>query len=646
VEFDPQRTELRSLAERIAAVGYTPRPVGAPPPRDDLLVRMGVAAFCTANLMLLTAGLYAGWLDGIEPRFAALFRWGALALATPIATYSAAPFVQGALRSLAHRAIGMDVPIALAVVVLYLHGIAQTLAGAEGYLDSLGMLVTLLLAGRVLESRGRRAAAEASAAIASSLPATARRIDAFGRVDDVPVDELRQGDQLIVGAGQELPADGTVTAGEARVQMALLTGESQPVCVGVGDEVVAGAVLEGGSLQLRVDAHGDQTLAMRMAAAVREATARPLPDDPSARLAPAFTAVTVALAVGAGLLWTLAVDAPTGLQVAVATLVVACPCALGLSAPLSLAAGLGAVARRGVLLRDGRQLLALARVRHLALDKTGTVTTGRPQVLAADDEVLRVAAALERSSHHPIAVALLDEARRRDLSMPVAEGVEEHAGEGVSGRVDGRAYRLCAAGPGAVALHGPHGLVGLLHLGDRPRPDAAAAVASLRRAGLRVTLLSGDHPQVTDAIARAVGVDEAHGGCRPDDKVAWLRAHRAAFVGDGLNDGPALAHATVALAMHSGVTASLLVADGVVTRPALRPVVAALAGARATEAAMQRNTRRALVYNAVAVGAAIAGLINPLVAAVLMPLSSAWIIAGALRVPRDMERLEATWTSC
>lgn len=644
VVFDPATTSLHGLAERIAGLGYAPRPVDAPEGRDELLSRLGIAAFCTANLMLLSASLYVGWFDGMEVRFQALFRWGSLALATPIALYAAAPFFQGAWQGLRARTIGMDVPIALAVAVLYSHGVAQTLRGAEGYLDSLGMLVTLLLVGRVLERRGRRAAAEASAAIASALPTSARRRTATG-VEEVPASELARGDVIEVGSGQELPADGRVLQGEGQVQMSLLTGESAPVAVGQGAEVVAGALLLDGSLVVTVDRAGDETVAMQMAEAVRDATTRPVPPDRIEAMAPWFTGVTVGLAGLAGLGWGLTAGLEAGLQVAVATLVVACPCALGLSGPLSMAAGLGAVARRGVLLRDGRQLLALGEVERLALDKTGTVTVGQPAVRGGSDEVVRLAAALERSSHHPVALALLAEARLRGLVVPLAHDVREVAGVGIEGVVEGRALRLRQGGPGAVVLEEGATSVGLIRLGDAPREDARAAVAMLQRAGLQLTLLSGDHTSVTEAIGAWVGVDEALGGLHPDDKAAWLQAHDAAFVGDGLNDGPALASARVGLSMHTGVTSSLLLADGVVTQPALRPVVAAVAGARATAGALRSNTRRALLYNTVAIGAAMAGWVNPLVAAVLMPLSSAWIIAGALSVPRRMERLEASWTS-
>ncbi len=645
VVFDPKVTELGTLAETVAAVGYSPRPVDAPEARDELLSRLGVAAFLTSNLMLLSASLYVGWFDGMDARYATLFRWGSLALATPIAQYAAAPFFLGAWRGLKAGAIGMDVPIALAVAVLYVHGVAQTLAGDEGYLDSLGMLVTLLLVGRVLERRGRRAAAEASAAIAASLPLTARRRVEHG-IEEVPVQDLVRGDVVEVGAGDEVPADGRIHEGRGRVQMALLTGESEPVEVEPGSDVVAGAQVVEGTLAIAVERVGEATTAMRMADAVREATTRPMPKSPADVLAPWFTAITVVVAVVAGIVWSV-IDSPhRGIQVAVATLVVACPCALGLSVPLSVAAGLGAVARRGIVFRDGGQLMELAELTTLAMDKTGTVTEGVPAVIEASDEALRAAGAIERASRHPVARAILAEARERGLRIPVASEVVEVPGQGIEGIVEGRRVKVYGAGAGAVAVDVEGETVHIVRVGDRPRPDATQAIEKLKRAGLTTVLLSGDHPDVTEAIGRRVGVDQGVGGCKPDDKARWLQDHRdAGFVGDGLNDGPALGAARVGMAMFSGVPSSLWVADGVVTRPALAPVVAAVAGARATRDAVRANLTRSIVYNILAVGAAVVGLVNPLVAAVLMPLSSGLVIAGALTVPRRLERLEKQWTS-
>lgn len=636
--WDPDVIDLERLADRIASVGYAPRPVEVAAGPDPLFANLGVAVFGTANLMLLTAALYASWLDGMEPRFQVLFRWLALALATPIATYSAEPFWRGAFAGIRERHIGMDVPIALAVGVLWIHGIVQTLRGAEAYLDSLGMLVTLLLIGRILESRGRRSTADAASAIASRLPRIARRRTAEGGVEDIAPDLLQPGDLLELGPGTEIAADATLTEGALEVQTSMLTGETVPRTLAVGDSLLAGTVVLEGAGAARVVRAGENTTAMKMADALREAIDRPAVENPANELAPAFTAATIGVAALAGFGWTWAVDLTTGIEVAVAVLVVACPCALGLSVPLSVSAGLGALARRGVLLRDGDALLRLTDIESVALDKTGTVTFGEPTVLEADDDVLRVAAGLERASGHPIARAITREAVRRRIPLPLPTQLTETVGVGVEGDLDGHHYALRSGGVGRVELLRDGRPCGAILLGDQARADAREAIARLQAEGLRVTVLSGDVSEATRAMSEAVGVDAFHGDLLPTDKADWIDAHgRVLFVGDGLNDGPALGAAHVGLAMRTGIGTSLGVADGIVAEDGLAPLVAAVRGARLTRESIRITLRRSLAYNALAVAAAAAGLVNPLVAAVLMPFSSGLVIHGAGRVERRLQ---------
>jgi len=646
--WDPERTTLAELASRVAALGYRPRPVDATPTSDrDLLTRLGVAAFCAMNIMLVAAAVYAGWFDGMEARYAALFRWTTLALATPVALWSAAPFFRGAAQGLRHGVLHMDLPIALAVAVLYGHGLVATRLGQDAYLDSLAMLVALLLGGRVLEARGRRAAAAAASALASTLPSVARR-RVPGGVEAVGVDALAVGDVVEVGPGEEVPADGVVVDGAAEVRLAMLTGEAEPVRVVPSDAVVAGAPVLDGAIGVRVERTGAETLGRRMADEVLRSVDRGLERSPADRLAPAFTAATL-LAAGATFLgWSLASDVGTALHHTVAVLVVACPCALALSWPLAAAAGLGALGRRGLVLRRGDVLLKLARVDAVALDKTGTVTTGEPVVVEADDEVLRIAAGLERASSHPIARAVLAAARARGVALPRATGLQEVPGVGPSGIVDGRRWSLRAGGPGEVLLLGESGPAGVIRLRDVCRDDARAVVERLE-ARAPVTLLTGDHPEVARRIAAEAGVSRVEARQGPHDKLAWIRERQAAgstvlFVGDGLNDGPALAAADVGLAMGSGATSSVLAADGVVGRDGLGPALAALRVARVVARTVRLNMIRSVLYNATAVLAAAAGLVDPLVAAVLMPVSSLVVIGSALGIEGRV-REEERWTS-
>lgn len=639
LRWDPAATDLEQVAGRIAALGYAPRALGVESrPDRALLLRLGVAAFAAMNVMLLHASIYAGWTATMEPRFLQLFRWTALALSTPVALWCASPFFAGALSGLRARVLHMDVPIALGVAILYGHGVVATLTDHETYLDSLGMLVALLLAGRMLEARGRRRAAEAAVALAASAPHTARRVTA-GCLETVPAARLAVGDTLEIGPGEEVAADGVIVAGSGQLRRALLTGEAEPVTVEPGERVQAGTVLVDGSVQVRVLAVGGGTMLGQMAAQLEAAADRATRPTAADRIAPAFTAATLAVALLAFAGWTLLRGLDAAIPVTVAVLVVACPCALALSHPLAAAAGLGAAARRGLLFRSSDALLDLADVDTVVVDKTGTITAGDLRVTRADDAVLRIAAGLERSSIHPIARAIVRACVRRGIPLPAGRDVVETPGIGIRGVVDGRSWSLRSGGPGIVHLYDDAGAVtGELRLGDALRADAGATVHALRARGLDVVLLTGDHEVAARRMAAAADIDIVGAGLTPAQKADWIRdargrGRRLLFAGDGLNDGPALAAADVGVAM-GGAASTVLVADGVVSAPGIAPLLAAFRASDASRRVIRSNLLRSLVYNVAAVGAAAAGFVNPLVAAVLMPLSSALVIRGAFRVER------------
>ncbi|HSG07216.1 MAG TPA: cation-translocating P-type ATPase, partial [Longimicrobiales bacterium] len=645
LRWDPAKVRLGELASRIAALGYRPRLLGEEArPDRDLLLRLGVAAFAAANVMMYAAALYAGWLGGMELRFVALFQWMSLILATPVAIWCAAPFYAGAWAGLRNGVLHMDVPIAIALVVLYVQGAAGTLLHVDTYLDSLTMLVALLLGGRVLESRGRRRAAEAAVTLAATVPAMARRV-AEGTVESVPSVQLAPGDRVVAGAGEELPADGVVAQGEGSLRMALLTGEAAPVQVGPGDRVWAGTLVVDGALTVEVTEAAEETVIHRMAEELRAAADRGTRPSSTDRIAPWFTGATLLVAVGTFFFWWIQAGLGSALATSVAVLVVACPCALALSRPLAAAAGLGAAARRGLLFRSADALLELGTVDLVALDKTGTVTAGALDVIRAGDDDLRIAAGLERYSVHPVALAIVREATARRIPLPAASEIHEEAGTGISGRVDGRRWRLRSGGAGVVVLEGDDAYRGLIRLGDSVRPDSADAVARLRRLGTEVALLTGDHPEVAERMAGSAGIQRVEARLDPEAKAAWIRArrdegHRVLFAGDGLNDGPALAASDVGVAMGSGAASSILTADGVLASGSLRPLAVGIEASRACRTAVRWNQGRSLVYNFSAVTAAAVGWVNPLVAAVLMPLSSAMVIWGSSRVEAAVRRAE------
>ncbi len=653
VRWNPALVDLASIVRRIAALGYQPRPLGSEHrPDHGLLLRLGYAVFAAIYLMGFYEGLYAGWWYGaMEPRYAALFRWASLALATPVAVWCAEPFFRGAWNSLKQGVLHMDLPVALGVTVLYGHGLLATLHAQDGYLDSLGMLVALLLAGRVLEARGRRRAAEAASALAGTVPRTARRVsrplpgnaapEDLDRVEIVPVDRLRPGERIDVGAGEEFAADGRIVEGSGQVRAALITGEAEPMLVGPGDGVVAGTLLVDGALTVEIDAVGQDTVVHKMAASLRAAQDAGMAPTSTDRIAPWFTAATLLIAAATGLGWYLGSGVDAAVANTVAVLVVACPCGLALARPLAAAAGLGAAARRGLLLRSSDTLLTLGQVDLAVLDKTGTVTHGAISILHADDAVLRVAAALERYSSHPIASAIVAEAAERGIPLPQAREVVETAGHGIRGVVDTETWELVSAGPGEVILLGDGRQTGRIRLGDCARGDAARSVADLHRLGLRTALLTGDHEDAATAVAATAGITEVAARMAPQSKASWIRqrqraGHRVLFAGDGLNDGPALAAADVGVAMATGSASSVLVADGIISTASLAPLSAGIRAARIVEGLIRDGQHVSVLYNALAVAAAVAGLINPLVAAVLMPLSSSVVIWNAARVERMM----------
>ncbi len=648
LRWNPGQTDLSTLARRIAALGYRPRPLGAErAPDRSLMTRMGVATIAALAIMGLYEGLYAGWWYGsMDPRYAALFRWLSLAFATPVTFWCAEPFFTGAWGALRHRVLHMDLPIALGVAILYVHGLVETLRGADSYLDSLSMLVALLLVGRVLESRGRRRATEAASALVGTVPQTARRVK-DEQIERVPVSELRPGDHIDIGAGEELAADGRVLEGSGQVRMALITGEAAPVLVGPGDAVVAGTLLADGAITVVVEATGQGTVVHRMAAELLAAQDREMAPTSADRIAPWFTAATLVAALGTFLGWWLTRGTDVAVARTVAVLVVACPCALALSQPLAAAAGLGAAARRGLLLRSADALLQLAEIDEAALDKTGTVTAGAVAVIDASDTTLRIAAGLERYSTHPIANAITAEASRRGIPLPQAADVRETAGQGIEGIVDGVRWTLRSGEAGTVHLRRMDDAAaiaeGVIRLGDVIRDDARNAVAGLRGLGVHATLLTGDHKAVADEIAKAAGIEAVVARVDPAAKAVWIRdrqaeGRRVLFAGDGLNDGPALASADVGIAMASGAASSLLVADGIIAAPSIAPIAAGIRAARAARRMVRRSQLQSIGYNIVSVGAAIAGLVNPLVAAILMPISSAVVIWNAAWVERLVRR--------
>jgi Cu2+-exporting ATPase len=662
VTWDPSRVEASAIARALDRLGYSPHPwrrseADALRRKEDRreLLRLAVAGAAAGNVMLLSIALYGGWFSGIETAHANLLRWTGLAASLPAVLWAALPFFRGAARSLLARRLHVDLPVALGIAAGFLGSTLATIRGSgEVYFDSVTALVFLLLVGRFLQRRAQRAAIEASDLLSALAPSTAHLL-VDGGCRDVPLESLLPGSLVEVRAGESIPVDGRVEDGASELDCSLLTGESRPTAARVGDPVHAGTVNLSSPLRVRAEKTGEETRVGRLMTTVEDRLRRRAPVVQLAdRIAGWFVAVVLMLGALTLGLW-LAIEPASALDHAVALLIVTCPCALALATPLAVTAALGRAARAGLLLKGGAALERLATPALVLLDKTGTLTEGRVALVSreGDDDALLLAAALERSSSHPVARAFTDAFDAGELD---ATEVQQELGGGISGRVGDR--EVAAGSPAWIAarvgsLSEPwpervdaaaregltpvlvaidRSVAALAGLGDPVRPEAAATIRRLREGGAEVGILSGDHPQVVAAVARAVGVDgaRAFGSLSPEEKLARVedagRRGTVVMVGDGVNDAAALAAASVGVAVSGGAEASLQAADAFLARPGLDGLADLLEGSRRTFWTIRRGVAFSLAYNLLGGALAMAGFIHPLAAALLMPASSLTVV--------------------
>ena len=674
VVWDPATTRLSRLLRAIIAIGYHAYPYD--PARREalvqresrtLLLRLAVALLAMMQVMMFAVPTYIS-VDGVEPLHRRLLEWASLTLTLPAILYCAAPFFRGAWRDLRVRRPGMDVPVALGLAAAFAASAWATFRG-EGavYYDSVTMFIALLLLARYFELLARRRAGDAVEGVARARPATAERLVAWPELHDVePVGaaSLREGDIVLVRAGGTIPADGEIVEGRGNVEEAVLTGESRPRVVALGDAVLAGSVARDGALVLRVTAAGEATrLAAVLRLVERAASERPRVARVADRVATWFVGALLVLAVIVAVAWWQH-DHSRALAVTFAVLVVSCPCALSLATPAALAAAAGALARRQVVIARGDALETLARVTHVVLDKTGTLTLSRitlqDAIVYGDvrrEQALALASALEAQSEHPLAHAFRTAGAGMDA--PRVEALRTVPGCGIEGVVAGCPMRLgrpdfvaalsgCAQPADAarfdpaatqVALGDNTGVLALFALGDTVRPGAKSLITLLRARGVVPMLLSGDRSETVAAVASALGIEHARGGALPEDKraaVAALQREGAivAMVGDGINDAPALAQAQVSVSLGSATPLAQWTADVVVLCDDLSRIGEAIGHARRTLAVVHENLVWAFAYNVIAIPAAALGFVTPLAAALGMSASSLVVVANALRVAR------------
>ncbi len=664
--WNPQRTTLSALARALDSLGYTPHPArGARIERQRgvedrrYLVRIAIAAAAAGNAMLLALALYAGAHSGMEPAIANLLRWTSALVGLISVAWPGSVFFRGAWAAIRARSAHIDVPISLGLGVGAVSGAVNTVrATGEIYFDSITMLVFLLLCARWIQNRQQRRAAQAVELLFAVTPTRARRVR-DGAIEEVAIEALRPGDLVEVRARESAPVDGVVVEGESLIEQAVLTGESAPAPISVGGEMHAGAVSLTGRLLIEARAAGEQTRVGRLMKLVEDSLRAKAPIVHLAdRLSATFIRALIVLATITLALW-LWIDPARATERTVALLIVACPCALGLATPLAIAVSIGRAAQRGILIKGGAALEQLSRAGALVLDKTGTVTRGRMTLARwhGPHDVLPLAAALERHASHPIARAICDAVHEADL--PAVEEAE-HSASGIRGIVAGRRVAIGSrAFVSAQAASEPEWVSGFARsaaddgltpvfvgvdgeiaaaaaLGDELRRDSADAVDRFRAAGWDVMLLSGDHADVVSRVGERLRIpaDHAHGGASPESKLAFVRElarHRpVVMVGDGVNDAAALAAAHVGIAVHGGAEASFAAADVYLNREGLGSITELLGAARSTIRAIRRCLFASLLYNTVGVGLAMTGFITPLVAALLMPISSLTVVSLAL----------------
>jgi P-type Cu+ transporter len=636
--------------------------------------------------LLAMVGHRSGWFEmGTQS-------WIELALTAPVVLWAGGPFFVRGLQSVAQRSPNMWTLIGLGTAAAFAYSVAatvvpqafpasfQAMGRVAVYFEAAAVIISLTLLGQILELKAR---SQTSAAIKSLLglaPKTARRITADGAEEDVPLAHVHVGDLLRVRPGEKVPVDGVVVEGSSSVDESMLTGEPIPVSKRAGDKLIGATMNTSGALVMRGERVGAQTMLSQIVQMVAQAQRSKAPMQRMAdQVAGWFVMAVVAIAVLTFLVWGLVGPEPSwvyGLINAVAVLIIACPCALGLATPMSIMVATGRGAMQGVLFRDAAAIEHLRKVDTLIVDKTGTLTEGRPAfdravaiAGATSDEVLRIAASLDQGSEHPLADAIVRAARERGLALAKPQAFESSSGIGVRGNVEGRgvalgntvlmqqlgvdvsplasqAESLRAEGASVMYLAADDRLLGLLAVSDPVKASTPEALSALRAAGLRVVMATGDGLTTAQAVATRLHIDEVHGEVKPADKLMLVQQLQqqgrvVAMAGDGINDAPALAQADVGVAMGTGTDVAMNSAPVTLVKGDLRGIAQARLLSQATIANMKQNLWFAFVYNALGVPLA-AGvlfpftgwLLSPMIAALAMSLSSASVITNALRLRR------------
>jgi Cu+-exporting ATPase len=674
VRADVAQVSLSDLKEALKGAGYEgedwSESLASEPSEASRLALTETTKLILA--IVLTLPLVLPMLRLGIPRQPALVQ---LLLTLPVQFWLGARFYKGAWHAIKNRAGSMDVLVSLGTSAAFVYSLALIATAESGhmphlYFEASAVIITLVLLGKWLESRAKDGAGEAIRLLMALRPETAR-IKRGDRFIEIPAADVLPGDHVLIKPGERFPVDGQVLSGRSDADLSNITGESLPVALSQGSEIYGGAVNGSGAIELTATTGADTSMLARIIELVENAQegrapVQQLVDKISAIFVPAVIGLSLLTLVG----WLAAgASVETALITAISVLVIACPCALGLATPTALVAGLGAAAKSGILIRDIEALERANAVDLVVFDKTGTLTEGRPEVRAIHsddpDRLLQFAASVQVSSEHLFAQAILGQARKQELELKPVENFQNWVGEGVSAIVGSANIAVgnrnlmerfavsglstqadsVAAGVSRIFVASDGQLLGTLDLADEPRSEAASALTQLKQSSIGTLMLSGDAARTAVTIGQSIGVDEAQGDLKPEDKVMAIRdrqskGHKIAMVGDGVNDAPALAQADVGIAMGSGTDVAMATAGITLMRPDPRLVGASLDIARATRRKIRQNLGWAFVYNVIGLPLAALGFLSPAFAAGAMAASSVSVVTNSLLLRRWSAKLD------